>query len=218
MGGTNVHAGCLDDQGQLLGWVSYPHEMADGDFECIGVAANKALDLARLTWADIRGMGVAIAGIVDSSSGLVLDSANLGWHDLPLQAELERRLAVPVTIENDVCASALAEVDVQRGGRAGPWLYVSIGTGIGACLVLDPLHGQLLCLDVGHIPIGGKPLQGGSARRCRCGKYDCLETVASGAAFTAAAKARISAESGPRPAVAGDHYHRQRCAGQCHGG
>ena len=31
-------------------------------------------------------------------------------------------------------------------------------------------HRQLLCLDVGHIPIGGKPLQGGSARRCRCGK------------------------------------------------
>ncbi len=204
VGGTNVRAGCVDDQGQLFGWVSYPHEMAMGDFGCIEAAANQALETARTTWADVGGVGVAIAGLVDSSSGIVLDSANLGWRSLPLQAELQRRLGVPVTIENDVCASALAELAAQPGGRACPWLFVSVGTGIGACLVLDPADGRLLCLDVGHVAFGGDVLLGEGQKRCRCGKYGCLETVASGAAFTAAAKARISLEPGHplRPRVA----------------
>jgi glucokinase len=198
VGGTNVRAGCVDDRGQLFGWVSYPHQMAAGEFGCIEEAANKALETAGITWADVRGVGVAIAGLVDSSSGVVLDSANLGWRDLRLQAELERRLDVPVTIENDVCASALAELVVQPGERACPWLFVSVGTGIGACLVLDPVVGRLLCLDVGHIAFGGDVIQGEGSKRCRCGKYGCLETVASGAAFTTEAKARILTDPGHR--------------------
>jgi glucokinase len=192
VGGTNVRAGCVDNGGQLIGWVSYPHQMAAGDFGCIEEAANKALERAGTTWAAVCGLGVAVAGIVDPSSGVVLDSANLGWRGLPLQAELQRRLGVLVTIENDVCASALAELAVQPGGGACPWLFVSVGTGIGACLVLDRVHGQLLCLDVGHVPFGGDVTLGEGRKRCRCGQYGCLETAASGAAFTAAAKAFIS--------------------------
>lgn len=162
--------------------------MAAGEFHAVAAAANEALGIAELAWSDVAGMGVAVAGLVDCSAGVVLDSVNLGWRNLPLRAELHRRLEVPVLIENDVCASALAEFASLPGGTAPPWLYVSVGTGVGACLVLDPVEGRLLCLDVGHIPIPG------GSRRCRCGKYGCLETIASGASFTEAAKACIAAD------------------------
>jgi len=188
IGGTNVRAGLMDGQGHLLGWVSYPHRMAAGEFHAVAEAAHQALDIAQLTWSDVAGMGVAVAGLVDNSAGVVLDSANLGWHGLPLEAELHRRVGVPVLIENDVCASALAEFAGLRGEIPVPWLYISVGTGVGACLVLDKVEGQLLCLDVGHIPTPD------GSRLCTCGKWGCLETVASGASLTQTAKARIAAD------------------------
>ena len=191
VGGTNVRAGCVDDTGNLYGWVSYPHRMAAGEFHCIQDAATRSLDAAGISWADVGGAGVAVAGLVDSASGTVLDSANLGWRNLALQTEMERRLPVPFTVENDVCASALAELRMAPIERTCPWLYVSIGTGVGACLVLDSAEGRLLCLDVGHIPIGGD-VAVGERKLCRCGRHGCLETLASGAALAAAASARIS--------------------------
>jgi glucokinase len=162
--------------------------MAPGEFHAVVEAATRALEDAVLTWSDVAGMGVVVAGLVDSSAGVVLDSANLGWHGLPLWEELHRQVGVPVLVENDVCASALAEFAGLRGRTPVPWLYISVGTGVGACLVLDKSEGQLLCLDVGHIPIPE------GSRRCTCGKYGCLETVASGASFTEGAKARIAAD------------------------
>jgi glucokinase len=195
VGGTNVRAACLDESGQLHGWVSYRHRMAAGEFHCIEDAVARSLVAAGISWPMVSGVGVAIAGLVDSASGTVLDSANLGWRNLALKADLERRLPVPVTIENDVCASALAELNVGTVDRACPWLYVSIGTGIGACLVLDAIEGRFLCLDVGHIAFSAD-VSVTAPKSCRCGRYGCLETVASGAALTAEAAARISGSEG----------------------
>lgn len=190
VGGTNVRAGSLDDEGRLLSWVSYPHGAAPGEFAFIAEVAGEALHTSHLVWSDVAGMAVAIAGLVDSDAGTVLDSSNLGWHNLALGAELHRRLGVAVAIENDVCASAVAELRELPGRAVLPWLFVSVGTGIGACVVLDQ-EGHILCLNVGHVPVPGGP-----RRPCLCGKYGCLETVASGAAFTRAAKSRIASDPG----------------------
>jgi glucokinase len=190
IGGTNVRAGCFSDDGHIVSWVSRPHGMALGQFHAIAEATTEALVKVGLAWSDVAGLGVAVAGVVDSPAGVLLDSANLGLHRLPLRAELHERLGVPVTIENDVCASALAEMGALPDGSAPPWLYMSVGTGVGAALVLDPGEGRLLCLDIGHIPLPGE------SRRCRCGKVGCLETVASGAAFATEASASIAADPG----------------------
>ncbi len=190
IGGTNVRAGCMDDDGHIGAWVSRPHGMAPGQFHAIEEAATDVVVKAGVDWSNVAGLGVAVAGVLDSSAGILLDSANLGLRCLPLRAELRQRLGVPVTIENDVCASALAEMGALPDGSAPPWLYLSVGTGVGACLVLDPEEGRLLCLDVGHIPLPGE------SRLCRCGKHGCLETIASGAAIATEANSRIAAASG----------------------
>jgi len=192
IGGTNVRAGCVDDDGHIAGWVSRPHGMAPGQFHAIEEAATEALVQLGLAWTNVAGLGVAVAGVLDSSAGVLLDSANLGLHCLPLRAELHQRLGVPVSIENDVCTSALAEMEALPDKSAPPWLYISVGTGVGACLVLDPAEGRVLCLDVGHIPLPGE------SRLCRCGKYGCLETIASGAAIAMEASSRIAVDPGHR--------------------
>ncbi len=190
VGGTNVRAGAVDEDGHLLSWLSYPHRMRPGQFHAVPEAATKALDMARLSWAEVAAVGVGIAGLVDSHAGLVIDAGNLGWHDLDLGRQLSQQLGVPVVIENDVCASAIAELAVLPGGPVSPWLYLSVGTGVGACVVLDTADGHPLCLNVGHLPVPG------GSRLCPCGKYGCLETVASGTAFTREAAARIAADPG----------------------
>ena len=190
VGGTNVRAGVEDGQGHLLSWVSYPHRMAPGQFHAIAEAAARALREARAEWADVAGVGVGIAGLIDSPAGVVMDAGNLGWRGLSLGPELCRQFGVPVVIENDVCSSALSELAALPDSAALPWLYVSVGTGVGACLVIDPDEGRLLCLNVGNLPVAGE------SRPCPCGKHGCLETVASGAAFTRAAAERIAADPG----------------------
>ena len=114
IGGTNVRAGCFDDDGHIESWVSRPHGMVLGQFHAIAEAAAEALAKVGLAWSDVAGLGVAVAGVVDSPAGVLLDSANLGLHRLPLPVELHQRLGVPVTIENDVSASALAEMGPTR--------------------------------------------------------------------------------------------------------
>jgi glucokinase len=187
VGGTNVRAGVVDEEGHLRSWVSYRHGMSPGQFHVVSEAAGQALEMAHVAWADVAAVGVGIAGLVDSHAGFVIDAGNLGWHDLALGPDLSNRLGVPVVIENDVCASAVAELAALPGGPVSPWLYLSVGTGVGACVVLDTADGHPLCLNVGHLPVPG------GSRLCPCGKYGCLETVASGTAFTRTARARMAA-------------------------
>ena len=139
-------------------------------------------DLARLAdelraqgdWP-IVGIGVAVAGIVRRSDGLVSMAPNLGWIDVPLGARLARALsvAVPISVLNDADAGVLGEH--LRGAAVGVdnVLYVSGEVGIGGGLIVD---GRLLtgasgfAGEIGHVTVnpGGTP--------CRCGSTGCLET------------------------------------------
>ena len=112
--------------------------------------------------------------------------------------ELEARLGVPVAVENDVNVATLGAVALS-GIR--DLVYLSIGTGLAAGLVLD---GTLrrgatgAAGEIGHVPID--PL----GAVCQCGQRGCLETVASGRALAEAWPVRATSLrrrrcSPPRP-------------------
>lgn len=135
-----------------------------------------------------RAVGVAIPGIITGKR--VSLSANLSVLDqFPLAEELTQRLGRPVTLENDANAAALAEAwqGAGRGGRAV--LYVSLGIGIGAGLVLD---GRVwsgpsgFAGEIGHLHVDmdGVP--------CGCGAKGCLETIAGAAGWARRAKLALA--------------------------
>jgi glucokinase len=135
-----------------------------------------------------RAVGVAIPGIVTGSKRVSM-SANLSMLDqVPLADELTRRLGRPALLENDANAAALAEAwqGAGRGGRSV--LYVSLGVGIGAGIVID---GHVwsgpsgLAGEIGHLQVE----HGGAS--CGCGSTGCLETVAGAAGWTRRAKAAL---------------------------
>jgi glucokinase len=84
---------------------------------------------------------VAIPGLVDASSGTVLQAGNLsGWNDVPLRALMEARLNVPVAIEQDANAAAIGERWRGAARDMKNFVFVALGTGIGAGIVIN---GQL---------------------------------------------------------------------------
>jgi glucokinase len=181
IGATKTLGLALDGDGAILAEVREPTEPgADG---VVATAARVFEALRAATGQPLVGtVGVGIPGLVDVDKGAVKHAVNLGvegdW--LLLGDVLAERLGVPVVIENDVNAAALGAVALSG---ADDLVYLSIGTGLAAGLVLDGRlrrgeHGA--AGEIGHLPVDPAGVL------CQCGQRGCLETVASGSALAAA--------------------------------
>jgi glucokinase len=154
---------------------------------------------------------VASLGLVDESAGIARRSAALGWQNVPLRDLVAARTGLPTVLGQDLRAAALAEATVGLGRIEPSFLFVAIGTGVGAALVRNRLveNGvRGLAGELGHIPV--PPGRFGDSRplACGCGAVGCLETVASATAlrrrFRAADGTEISAAEVAGRATAGD--------------
>jgi len=135
----------------------------------------------------LLGVGVGVPGEVDRQGEGVVDSTQLGWTHAPIGESLRRELGLPVLVENNVNALAMAERLYGLGRRHESFLVVTIGTGVGAAVVVD---GVILrgsrggAGEVGHTPVRDDgPL-------CSCGNHGCLETFLSEDALVRIARER----------------------------
>jgi glucokinase len=151
---------------------------APGDAGALLAAVAHVVD--ELRDGTVVAAGVAVAGNVDSDTGTVNYAGNLGLSDLPLRALLVSRLALPVSVEQDGRAAALAEL--HRGAAVGhaDAVVIAIGTGIAAGLITrgDVVRGATFRAgELGHVPVvpGGEP--------CVCGMRGCAEAYAGGASM-----------------------------------
>lgn len=137
--------------------------------------------------ARVLGVGVGVPGSVDDQASGLVDSWPLGWSRVPLGDHLRRELDLPVLVENNVNALAVAERLYGLGRRHDDFVAVTIGTGVGAALVVD---GALVrgasggAGEFGHLP----SVEDGA--RCTCGNRGCLETVIGEAALVRTARER----------------------------
>ena len=148
----------------------------------------------------LRGVGVAVPGLVHHQTGTCLVAPNLGWRNVPIRASLSESLGAPATVRNSMQAGAIAEARLGVGKRARSFVWVYVGTGIGAAVVLGGrvLYGRRgFTGEIGHWTVAhdGEP--------CACGRRGCLETVASNFAIESAANAEWARThaGGPPPAA-----------------
>jgi N-acetylglucosamine repressor len=123
----------------------------------------------------LLGIGVGTPGIVDATTGTIRRAVNLKWQDLPLGEILRDRYGVPVRIANDSRAAALA-IQLFSGRPSGNLVAIKVGRGIGAGIVLggEVFHGDGFGAgEIGHVVVEE------DGAECRCGRFGCLETVAS---------------------------------------
>lgn len=178
--GSNIAIGVLDLSFQVT--KEWFQEKAGVSGQSLYIELVNALSEAR-DWCDTQGfkilsIGIAAPGLMDSSTGRIVAASNLDWHDLDLNELLEQEFALPVIVENDTNAAAYGEFlygfENEQHGRN--MLYIAIGTGVGAGLIIDRslYTGSLgMAGEIGHIVVSD------SGEKCSCGKRGCLETVVS---------------------------------------
>ncbi|MFK3672062.1 ROK family protein [Leifsonia aquatica] len=131
-------------------------------------------------------VGVAVSGDVDTETGVVRDSALMGWRGVELGAALSERLSQEVVVENDVRALTIGEHWFGVGLGTGSFAIVTIGRGIGSGLhlngeVVEGAYG--VAGEIGHLPLTTPD------HLCACGRRGCVEAVAATSAIVEAVSA-----------------------------
>lgn len=131
----------------------------------------------------LLGIGIGIPGVVSPTDSGTADSAMLGWNKTNVGKQISEALNTPVLLENDVNTLAVTESLYGHGRDVSNFLTITLGRGIGMGIVI---HGELFsgsygAGEFGHVHAVTNGL------KCECGKYGCLETVASSPAIHQAA-------------------------------
>ncbi|MBQ6175322.1 MAG: ROK family protein [Clostridia bacterium] len=175
-GGTKMVLSRLDENGGMLERTSMPTETPE-----ITLPAMIEWFLAH----PVTALGIGSFGPVDlrrdsPTYGYITRTPKLAWRDAPLLPVLRDALAIPVGLDTDVNAAAMAEAELGAAKGLDSCLYVTIGTGVGGGLVIDgkPVHG-LTHPELGHQllrPDPRDPMPQGS-----CPYHEgCLEGLAAG--------------------------------------
>jgi glucokinase len=192
VGGTKVAAGFVNSAGEI-GAVTKVRMVSDGRAEdganAVAGAIDHLLDLGKQNQWAIRAIGICAPGPLDPHTGVIINPPNVPcWRNYPLAAEISSRYRLPVKIENDANAAALAEVLWGAGKGFAKVFYLSIGTGIGTGLIID---GKIYNGRTGAAPEGGHVSIDYRGPVCSCGKRGCIEVYVSGPAIAKRAQARL---------------------------
>lgn len=198
LGGTKIRALVADLEGRVAGYDLRPSETARGlepTLERMIESLEAAAQQAGLHARQLRGLGIASPGAIDTARGIVSGAPQLpGWRDVPLTEIMGRRLGIPVWLENDATAAALGEHRYGAGRGTRHMVYLTISTGVGGGLIIE---GRLYrgasgaAGELGHIILDpdGPP--------CRwCGR-GCLEAFSSGTAIARRGQEALAARRAP---------------------
>lgn len=206
LGGSKILSLCVDREMNIVGRDKRETEAEDGPEAVI----ERIVESARAAAGShpFIAAGVSTPGPTNPFTGIVSTPPNLpGWHNVPLAKLISDALDVPAWIENDATAGALAEHRLGGGRGTQHMIMVAAGTGVGGGLVLD---GRLYRGasggggEIGHMQLNP------AGRQCGCGRFGCLEALASGRTLNQDAQriveedpegilARIAGEEGEEP-------------------
>jgi glucokinase len=208
LGGTNLRIAAVSTAGQLLEKIAVASNLPLGPDHVIAQMCDDIQHLCAKYRGSAKflGVGVGVPGIVDVEAGVMRKAANLpGWEDYPARAEIEERLrgcAVfenepPVILENDARAAGLGEQWIGAARGVANVALLTLGTGIGGCIILDGkiwrgLNG--LAGEFGHLTVEPDGIP------CGCGNRGCSERYASASALVRMAREAIA--GGTAPALA----------------
>jgi glucokinase len=180
VGGTSVRAGVVDGSGAVLDTARSATPSGEGPLEDAIMTTVAGL----LERYPVSAVGLAVAGFVTVDRRVVQFAPHLAWRGVPVAGRMTERLGLPVVLEHDANAAALAEYwhGAARGAQVAA--LIAIGTGIGGALLVggEVFRGaDGVAPELGHLRVvpGGRP--------CPCGKRGCWERYCSGTALAATA-------------------------------
>lgn len=194
LGGTNLRIGLFNEEGAIIREQSRPTEAEKGPQYAINNMAEAINELK--TQYEIKAVGIGSPGPLSPITGVIIEPPNLlGWINVPIVNILEEKIGLPVKLENDANAAALAEATLGAGKGADSVFYITVSTGIGGGYVLG---GQLVsgaqgnCGEIGNMIVNPSPeaYQGPGLNK------GALEGLASGTAIGRIGKERLNITNG----------------------
>lgn len=182
IGGSNIRAALVDQTGKIMHREVTPNSFADGSakvIQRITEVVDKTLLVADKLGTSVSGIGVAAAGQVDASTGVIVGSCVLDseWIGVRLTELIEGKYHLPTKVDNDGNVAALGEFFYGGGQGFDNVICLVIGTGVGGGVILD---GQVyrgskgIAAEFGHMCVDF------SGPECHCGSRGCLELYSSG--------------------------------------
>ena len=119
VGGTNLKAGVVDEQGKIISKVDCPTQVERGHeavVENMAHLALKAIEKAGVSMDEVKSIGIGIPGVLDPRTGRVPFCTNLGWHDVPVIQLMQKVIDKPIYVDNDATVATLnVEALVEAG-------------------------------------------------------------------------------------------------------
>lgn len=179
LGGTNIKAGVLRENGEIISKISIKTQMprpAEEIVDDIAKCALMALEQAGISLDEIPYIGMGVPGTVDQKTKTVEYANNLPFLKLPIGAMLQEKMQKTIYLDNDANVAALAELFCGAAKGVQNAVVVTLGTGVGGGIVLNGkiYTGLHYCGgELGHmgIALDGRP--------CTCGRNGCFESYAS---------------------------------------
>jgi len=180
VGGTNIRAGVITREGEMLSEGHRPAlamEGAEVTQRMICEAAEEAIEKAGVAKSELMGIGMGVPGRHDSARGIVLYSPNFAgyWENVQLTAPIAKYFNCGVYMKNDVKTASMGEYYFGSGKGYNFIVMITLGTGIGGSLIYD---GKLMLgsgegfAEVGHHTVDP------NGRLCGCGNHGCWEAMA----------------------------------------
>ncbi len=178
VGGTSIKASLVSERLEVVAstTASTPSEDPSGVKTARAIASIvRDLEVTHR----VSALGFAVPGTLDEERGVSRWTGNLGWKDLPIKQLVAQEVEIPVAFGHDVRSGALAEL---RSGAAKGFqqsIFIPIGTGIAAALIIDGKirNSNGYAGEIGHLNVGHDA-------PCVCGLTGCLETISSAAAIS----------------------------------
>ena len=183
LGGTKILAGIVTREGEIL----RRHERITSLESQEALVAELELAIAEVLDDDVAAIGLGVPGPLDLEAGRTYDMVNLPFHDFPLRDHMAQKFGLPVGLDNDANAAAIAEWRVGAGRGVDDLVMLTLGTGLGGGVISRgrPFRGSHGAgVELGHVVIvhDGRPCQG------RCTGRGHLEPYVTGLAATRAAQ------------------------------
>ena len=194
MGGTNLYGAISEIGGRFIAEVDMDRQGASGEafYDLLTDLIDDLLARPDLQGRCVRGIGVGTPGITHHREGIVKWAYALNWKDFPLKARLNERYKLPITVDNDVNLAALGELWFGVGQNAQNMVLITIGSGIGAGIIIDGTlyRGSTEASgEIGHM-IPGREFLGKSYI-----DFGALESVASSTSIAKKADRNLASSS-----------------------
>jgi glucokinase len=206
LGGTNIAAGIVDENGTIVKKGSMPTGRTRDAEEIIHDMCGLVKDLmiqVGITEGDVHSIGIGSPGTPDRENGVILYANNLKFRNVPMRDLIQKHINLPVYLENDANCAAIAESVAGAAKEAQYAVIITIGTGIGGGVIINNklytgFNGA--AGELGHtvIRLNGEP--------CTCGRKGCWEAYSSASALIAQtiAAAKANPQSQINALVEGD--------------